>query len=299
MDKQTEFTPAELFRLARKHYLIGIFCLVLCLFLEIWFFNYPPRGVIAEDVIITGSIIGSPLVNFQSVWTRFFNDDELMLQIIDRAKICNYTDRIERLNFLNRSIRKNLRYQQDNETVIKISLKRPGFNDVRPFLNHVTDTLVEKLNAIGHESFELRKEKAMVQHSRVIERIRFIADIFAIQALGEIIGDPKSTPPPTTSFLNALQSDDIKSGLAQALLSELLSQYSSAQINYEPYFNDSMKILELFPRSSIVLSARDMPATPVQPFYELIFILVPLALTLVYVSLLVFFARNHARPGNV
>lgn len=292
MDKRTEFKPAEILRLARKHYLIGIFCLSLCLFLEIWFLNYPPRGVIAEDVIIAGSVIGSPLVNFKSLWVRFFNDDELMLQIIGRAGICNYDDRIKRLAFLNLSIRRNLSYHQDNDTLIKISLKRPGFNDVRPFLNYFTDTLIEKLNAIGHENFELRKEKALIQYSRVIERIRFIANIFAIQTLGEIINHQKSTPPSTASFLSALQSGNIKSDFAQALLGELLPQYSSAQINYEPYFNDEMKILELFPRSAVVLSAKDMPATPVQPFYELIFLLVPLALALIYLSLLVILARN-------
>lgn len=289
-----EFRLSELPALAREHYLTGFLCLILCLILEIWFFHYPPRGVVGEDVIITGSVVGGPLVDFNSLWARVLNDDELMLKIIDRANICKKNSRIESLNFLKHAIRRNLNFTTVNATLVKISFKRPGYNDIRPFLNYFTDTIVEKLEAMGQESFEIRKEKAMVQHTRVIERLRFIVELFSMPAMGEMLKKQSNMPMTTEKILEKLRSDRIADGIGRVLLGELLPSYSTAQIYYEPYVNDDMQILELFPRSPVILTARDMPPTPVQPFVELIFLLVPLAVSIIYISFLLILDRKNA-----
>jgi len=293
MSDQKEFRLSELPALARRHYLTGLFCLVICLFLEIWFLHYPPRGVVGENVIITGSVIGSPLVDFDSLWARVTNDDELMLQIIDRAEICRQKNRVEKLNFLNRTIRQNLKFQPENETLVKISFKRPGYNDIRPFLNCFTDALIDKLTNMGQESFEIRREKALVQYSRAIERLRFIAHFFDMPSIAALLENSPEAPVDTSRMLEKVRSDKVTDGIGRALLGELLPGYSTAQIYYEPYFNDKMKLLELFPRSPVVITARDMPPTPVQPFYELIFVLVPMAVFLIYASLLIILGRKN------
>lgn len=296
MSNNKEFRLSELPALARKHYLTGFLCFVLCLFLEIWFLNYPPRGVVGTDVIITGSVVGNPLVDFNSLWARILNDDELMLQIIDRAQICKHEDRARRLNFLNRAIRQNLNFETENATLVKISFKRPGPDDVRPFLNYFTDTVVEKLDAIGQECFETRKEKALVQYARIIERFRFVADFFAMPTIGKMFRHQPNFTTSIPKILEELDSARITEGFGRALIGELLPHYSTAQINCAPYFDDKIKILELFPRSPIVITARDMAPTPVQPYYELIFLLVPLAVFIIYVSLLIILGQKSDAP---
>lgn len=293
MSNYPEFSPTEIAGLARKHVLTGVCCLVICIVLEVWFYHYPPRGVIGEDVIVSGSVIGNPLVDFNALWARVFNDDELMLKIIDQAGICDKKTRSERLKFLDSDIRRNLRYQDDKGTLIKITLKRPGFNDIRPFLNYFTDTLVAKLNVIGQETFKQRRERALAQYTRALERIRLLADYFVIVPLQKGLASSSKELVEVDALTTELNYYQIKSPIARLLLGEFLPTFTTAQQYFRPYFDSEMKILDIFPRASVVLSARDMPASPVQPFYELIFILVPAAMFLVYLSLLVLFNRKN------
>ncbi|EKD80925.1 MAG: hypothetical protein ACD_39C02090G0005 [uncultured bacterium] len=297
MSTTHEIKPSEIVQLARKHVFVGFCCLVACICLEFWFYTYPPRGVIAEDVIVTGSFVGSPLVDFKSLWARVLNDDELMLTIVERSKLCKRNDKVAQLNFLNSTIRQNLNFQFENETLVRVSFKRPGYSDVRPFLNYFTDKVIEKLNEMGSESFEVRKKKAQVQFSRALERVRFIAGFFKIETVKALLVD-STIPMPSDRLMAELSSGNIASSLGQVLLGELLPAYSTAQIHFEQYCRDDLKILELFPRSAVILTARDMPATPVQPFYQLIFILVPLATALVYVAVLLILGKKSQLSSN-
>ncbi|MBU1109247.1 MAG: hypothetical protein KKB51_21390 [Candidatus Riflebacteria bacterium] len=287
MENTPEFKLTEIFQLARKHRFVGLCCLVLCLFLEVWFYNYPPRGVVGEDMLIAGSNMGNSLVDLNSLWARIVNDDALMLEIIDRSAICKHTEQSKRLSFLKRSIRQDLKFQIENNTIVKISFKRPASNQVRPFLNYFTDTFVKKLDAIGMEGLELRRQSASVQFANVIERMKFVASIFSISGIHELLSDYSNKPLQTDKILAVFQTVNAGSNIGRVLLGELLPQYTAAGIHYEKYFRNDMQFLDLFPRSSVILTSRNMPATPVQPFYELIFILCPVAVSLMYLSLLI------------
>lgn len=299
MKTDQEFRLTEIFHQARKHPFVGLCCLVLCLFLEVWFYNYPPRGVTGEDMLVAGSNLGNPLVDLNSLWARVINDDELMLQIIDRSAICRHTDRSKRLKFLKRSIRRDLKFQVENNTLIKISFKRPASDEVRPFLNYFTDAFVEKLDAISRENLEFRRQNASVKFANIIERMRLVASVFSIKNIHELLDDYGNKPLQTDKILAELQNANTGSSIGRALLGELLPLYNSAGVHFEQYVKNDMQILDLFPRSSVILTSRDMPSTPVQPFYELIFILVPAAVSMLYVSILIILrTRDPQNPCN-
>ncbi|NCB37395.1 MAG: hypothetical protein EOM80_01390 [Erysipelotrichia bacterium] len=286
MQEDPQFKFSELLQTAGKHRFIGLCCLVLCVFLESWVAVYPPRGVAGEDVILIGSVMGSPLVRFEPLWLRMFNDDEFMLQVVERSGICKNTEKSEQLRFLNRTVRKNLKFCAENDTLIKISFKRPGYNDIRPFLNYFTEGLVQKLKLMSQEEFALRKEKARLQFVRIVERLRLVARVFRLPEIHKLLVDNGSILP-GGKLLLASEPESLRAEIGGLLINELLPPYYMAATTYEQYFKDNLEILNLYPRFPILLTSRDTPAMPVQPFYEMIFLLVPISVLLIYLALLI------------
>ncbi len=282
----------EVLQTAKKYPLLVLIALVLCIFLEFWFYNYPPRGVVTEDTLILGSVLGSPLVKFDALWTRIINDDGLMLQLVDESGLATKPDPRARLALAS-SVRKNLRYTVVNETVIKISLVRPGY-DGRGVLNRFSSFVLTRLKELGDENLASQRELVKFKLHTVVERAWVIAAIFRLPGFQELLADKNAFARLYSQSLSAVDNPTIWNKLGWLWLNDQLAIFYAAQNLYRQHFADDLRLLSLFPRSPCLISSPDAPSVPVQPFHQLIFLLMPCAVGLMYFALLIALRQRDA-----
>lgn len=271
---------------AKKHYWLAFVCLFLCIYFEARFYVMPPRGVIGEDVILLPSVSGRLLVSFDSLWRRMVNDDELMISIIKQSGIYDNLDASERLAALNGSIRNDLKYEKDSETIVRISFRRNTYKQVRPFLNSLTDKILEKLKALAEEELKSQREEASILKYMIHQRLLFLAEFFVFPEIGIALKEENEYKIAEV-FRSVETPDSWWKRFGSMLSGELQLKLFIASSNWRDLTAENLEKLLIYPRQPQQLNSKETLPVPVQPFYQLVYVLTPIAVFIVYLSLLV------------
>ena len=283
---------ADIRQTARKHRGLAIGALFICLFLEFWFYNYPPRGVLSEDTLILGSVLGEPLVKFDTLWTRIINDDARMLEILRAPTLSESGGEGGDLTLV-ASLRRNLRYLPIGETMVKIGLVRPGY-DGRIFLNRFSAYLLEQLKLLGEENLKTRRESVRLRYASLAQQSWVIAGVFGLAGFKELLKDFSNFEALFIQNLKATESPALWQSIGWLFLNSWLNDFHALRNSYRQHFSDDFKLLDVYPRVPQIISSPQAKSVPVQPFHQLIYILVPCAIGLVYLSLLMLLSHKRA-----
>lgn len=256
---------------------------------------YPPRGFIAEDTIVLGSINGQPLLAINSFWENNFNDDRLMVDIIEKSAIGEFSSRIETLKFLNENIRKNLRFQVLNDVIFKVSFTQATYKNIRPFLNTFTSRMIKEMTALTNEELEQRIQNARFQYQQLRQKSHFVHELFALKTAFEKLIPGMDGPPPELDE-NAETGMVRKIGLV--LINELNTRLFSASLYLKKHVDNEMKILSLFPRLSRSLTDQESMPKAVQPFLMAFYVFIPISMFLIFVAGLLYLAPAKPIESN-
>ncbi|MBF0543408.1 MAG: hypothetical protein HQM08_03190 [Candidatus Riflebacteria bacterium] len=276
---------------------------MICIFLEIFVFVYPPKGFSSTDVIILGNVFGSPLVEFPRIWNKLFNDDDFMLKVLGDSKIIENMDKNLWLNFLNQRIRGALSYFQTKDGFVKISFHQPSQKMLRPFLNCFTSNLLSEIRKIENEELLLRKEI-------VLSRLKLVSAQFSL--LRSLTAEPSEmdfllglNPQKGNSFP---QFPDFQKVSSSSSFLGIIEKYISNEIDFTRFgsilewkkinITDSA-FLTIYPRSSILLTRPETESKPVQPFLEIFYILIPLGMSIIFLGGLLTFNIPSQKSENL
>jgi len=277
---------------ARKHWILAVAALLIGLFLEFWFYNYPPRGVLSEDTLIIGSVLGEPLVKFDTLWTRIINDDAKMLEILRVPELSESGNGADDLALV-ASLRRNLRYLPVGEVMVKIGLVRPGY-DGRTFLNRFSAYLLEQLRVLGEETLKTRRESVRLRYASLAQQSWVISGIFGLTGFKDLLKDFSNFETLFTQNLRATDSPGLWQSIGWLFLNSWLNDFHALRNSYNQHFSEDFKLLDIYPRMPRIISSPQAVSVPVQPFHQLIYILVPCAIGLVYLSLLMLLSHKRA-----
>ena len=259
----------------------AVLCLVVCILLEIYFIMLPPRGYIAEDVILVGSIRGQPLISVQNLWEDVFYDDELMLEVLQKSAIESFDNKADALDFLNENIRKQLRFSPLNEILFKISFIQPGRTSLRPFLNTFSDRFLEEIKVLSDDELNRRRQRVKFQFDQLSRRNQLVYRLLAPVTLLEDL------TPGEHGFSGELKIDGKEKWFgrfAGLLINELNSSLFAARSHFQTHTDMSQKILAMFPFDSMRLTNPETPPRPVQPYLFLFYLLIPASFFLLYLA---------------
>lgn len=272
-------------------------CLLTFLLLETFFFFFPPRGYIAEDMIIAGSIRGQTLISVEHLWEKIVSDDQFMLEVLADAKISELHDKKEQLDFLNEVVRKNLKFLPVNQVLFRISFILPTAKGVREFLNTFTQRFVAELSLLSEDELALRRERVDFQYEQLFRRVLMIHSLLAPEMpIEEIVPDKNgfNTNFKTLSFSG--RSFLRKS--AMAVINELSRDLFAARIHQMNHNDHNQKILRLYPFSAVRLSDSSSPPKPVQPYLVVFYFSILVSVFLVFLAGLVYLIPEQSNPAN-
>ncbi|MGM0598307.1 MAG: hypothetical protein ACQETH_00700 [Candidatus Rifleibacteriota bacterium] len=278
---EKEITFGQFKQVALQHYGWALICIISLLFLESFFFIYPPRGFVAEDFVTLGSIKGQPLLSIDSLWQSKISDDIFMLDILDGSEIKRFKNRVEKLRYIENNLRPNLHFTSLNKTIFKITFIQPSAEKIRPFLNVFTKKFLDQVALISREQLQNRRRNANFFYRQLLRRNALIHSLFKPTTKFEkIIPDQKSRidnvfPQDEDSWLG-------KIGLIT--INELNKYLFRAQTMLKDYTDEQQKILSLFPFTHKRLTDPEMPPKPVQPFLFVFHIFVVIAIFLIYIA---------------
>ncbi|GAB4268937.1 MAG: hypothetical protein Kow0029_04650 [Candidatus Rifleibacteriota bacterium] len=263
----------------------ALFCLLFFIFMELFFIVFPPRGFIAEDYFILGSIRGQALISIENLWENKINNDQFMLEILEKSGIKKFSDKTKALAYLNNEIRTNLRFARINNVLFKISFIQPSAENIRPFLNTFSESFLAEISQIAEEELKNRRKNANFQLRQLNRRSYFTYNLFNPESsYQEIVVDPARSLTENATF-----SENSFSGKAGLLiLNELNDQLYSAIVSAQRHNDESQKILSIFPFKSRKLTDPEMPPRPVQPFLIIFYIFIAFATLLLYLAGLVY-----------
>ncbi len=272
------FTLSHVVEASKKYRSFAIFLIILCVLLEIWFLKYPPRGMITTDVIVLGTVKGQPLVSFEQIWKRFVFDDNFLLETAEKSGFFTNQSPEEKLALLGK-IRKSLSFEIEKDYFVKISFRQPGAKKVRTFLNSFTESLVKKLELIISEEFDQKKESAEKNLLQLENRAKFLKQAFNINFDENIIGKIVKN-----SFLTIC---------GDFLENELTIPLHNAKKNLLIYTYDKWNFLSLYPRKPQILTDKKTQPQPIQPFYVLFLMLIPVGIFFMYAGVMVIISQQR------
>lgn len=299
-----DLTWNSVFKLVRGHPFWLVFCLLACLLLNTWFYYHPPRGMESTNIIYLGTVWGNPLVEFSKFWGRFYYDDKFISKIIIDSGIANSTKSEEILKLLNSSIRTNLSYSIEEGNLVKITFRQPTSRNVRPFLNLFTERILEKLQNLGREELEFRVSRVEAILGQVNQRLLLVQTCFDLASgTSTMISSGKSpfhrnsiqTGPSLTSNLPNEMVSQPKSfikTLGEIIRNEIEIQKFQTTFELGTLILPDFSALSLYPREPLLLTDPLTPPKPVQSFFEVIFLLVPVGTLLIAFAGLLFFEKN-------
>lgn len=299
MYSSKSITFAEVRNLCKQHPVWIVICLVLCIAFELYFFNYPPRGVKAEDTIVVGSLVGKTLVNFETIWVRYINDDTFMLNLIDKLALVKSKSIKEQIRFLNASIRPNLSFEKVGQTIVRIKFQQPGYKNVRPFLNQFTKSLMTNFDKIAKERLDSIISKKKLVFKQLMQKIFQISEIFHIPNYRVDFTNSdsiKDNLPSNTDY--AATGSCLLTNIGKIANNNLIIAAYDAYEDIQNCVAKDKEILMIFPRKSILLTCDNTPPVPIQPFISLFYLLIPGAWFIVCLSGLLLFENSKPCLNN-
>jgi hypothetical protein len=273
----------------------SIFCLLLWILAQSFFLVYPPRGYIADDIILLGSVRGQPLISIQHLWEDVYNDDRLMLEVLEKSGIHKGKNRIEALEFLNENIRKNLRFSVVNEVLFRVSFIQPGKSSIRPFLNTFSERFLAEAAAVNDDELQRRRHRVTFQFEQLNRRNYLVHRLLAPASL---LADLTPGEKGFSGELKLAENESWYGKMAMLIINELNQDLYSARVNLSNHTDLSQKILAMFPFNTIRLTDPETPARPVQPYLIVFYLFIPLAVFLFYLAGLIYLAPEEERKGS-
>lgn len=271
------------------------FWLWLCLFLwvvaQLFFWVYPPRGYVADDIVLFGSIRGQALVSVQHLWEGVVNDDKLMLEVLEKSGICKNKQRLAALEFLNENVRKNLRFNPINEVLFRISFIQAGKNEIRPFLNTFVERFLHEASTLNDDELMRRRQRVTFQFEQLRRRNLLVHNLLKPVSL---LADLTPGDQGFAGELKPAVEGSIGGKLALLLINELNKELFAARVHLLNHTDTSQKILSLFPFSPLRLTDAETPARPVQPYLLIFYLFIPMALFLFFIAGLIYLAPNES-----
>ena len=280
------------FRTRLKNHSYLIFFLFLALiFLEWRLYFFPPKGYFSTAVIYLGSPRGLPPPPFSNIWQQLFYDDHAMLTLMEKAKIGNPENREKRLEELNSSIRQSLKFQIEEPRLVKITFTQNQPQNIKSFLYPFTELILKNLEKTGQNEFLERKNLLVTQLVYFNRQRKLWQEFLGSASPNLLIGlnsylSPDFQLNSIASFAHEVQgATETHSTFQQIGLwfdNEL--DWKSLQVRFE-----LQKIIEDqsgFPTKPIILSDSQSPAMPVQPFFNMILYLLPIAFVLLLPGLI-------------
>ncbi len=260
-------------------------CLFFAVIIEVFFLVYPPRGYIADDIILFASVRGQPLISVQNLWEDVFNDDRLMLEVLEKSGVKPVTEKVEALEFLNENVRKNLRFSMLNEVLYRISYIQPGKSDLRPFLNTFSDRLLQEASVLCDDELNKRRQRVGVQFEQLRRRNLLIHRLFAPMT------PLQDLTPGDEGFIGELdpaKENSLFGKLGTLIINELNRELFSAKVHQLTHTDLNQKILSLFPFSTMRLTDPATPPRAVQPYLPVFYLFIPVAFLLFYLAGLIY-----------
>lgn len=273
----------------------SILCFLLWILAQSFFLFYPPRGYVADDIILLGSVRGQPLISIQHLWEDVYNDDGLMLEVLEKSGIHQGRNRIEALEFLNENIRKNLRFSIVNEVLFRISFIQPGKSSIRPFLNTFSERFLAEASAVNDDELQRRRRRVTFQFEQLNRRNYLVYRLLAPTSL---LVDLTPGEKGFNGELKLAENESWYGKLAMLIINELNQDLYSARVNLSNHTDMTQKILAMFPFATIRLTDPETPARPVQPYLIIFYLFIPLAIFLFYLAGLIYLAPDDEQNGK-
>lgn len=271
------------------------FCFFLWVLAQTFFWIYPPRGYIAEDMIVFASVRGQPLFSAEHLWQKVFNDDRLMLEVLEKSKIFKGAARISSLEYLNENIRRSLRFSSVNEVIFKVSFIQPGKGEIRPFLNLFVERFLHEASSLSDDELMRRRQRVTFQYQQLERRNILVHKLLGpITSLEEILPDEKGY----RGDLNPAQETTMVGKIALLLINELNQALYAARVNLLNHTDLTQKILKLFPYSNLRLTDPETPARPVQPYLPVFYLFIFLAASLFCLAGLIYLSPNDSATSS-
>lgn len=289
MHNNRTITFTRIKELVIQHPFWLILCFVVGIWLETFFISYPPRGVAAENHIVLGSQNGRAIVSFEGLWLKCIHDDNYMLEIIDSLKLKQLDKPIDRLNFLNRSVRPKLSFSKLGSRIIKIRFEQPGYSIVRIFLNTFTDNIMRKLNKIANEEIKALTINKQLILNQLLQKSFLIGELFDVEGRVSGFSDKEVTHNNYTTTNGGRFFSNIGMQLINGLRNSIFQAYNDLQ----SCINVNSEFKTIFPHKTQLLTLKNTPAHPVQPFLNLLYIMIPIATLLIAFSGLILFDNQQ------
>ena len=283
---EKEITFNQLKQTALKHYNWAIFCLALLICCEIFFFVYPPRGYIAEDFIVLGSIKGQPLISVEELWQSKIKDDKFMLKIFSESTIKNLKSRVEKLEYIDTELLPNLHFAKLNDTLFKIAFIQPSTQKIRPFLNTFTRNFLQQTALISNENLQKKRRNTKFAYEQLLRRSQIIHDLFQLKVPFERLIPNQNGQPESIS---QEKEDTFMGKLGLVVINELNKELFKIQSALKDYTDDNQEILSLFPFTLKRLTDPETPPRTVQPYLFVFYFFIAVAVFLIYTAGLFYF----------
>lgn len=261
----------------------------VCLFLEIYFLIYPPRGLKATDVIALPNVRGSTLVNFPVVWNMLYHNDQEMLEtMIEGGYIASATSE-EALGLLHEGIRNNLSYSMLSDNLVSISFIQPRGREIRSFLSAFNKRMLEALDSMSREELNMRITRAIAHLVQLQRRWNILEQGFGISQ--QMAAEFLIQSLPLTSIneeegieiqhkifesIKNFAANDWLSTFGYLALNELDISILQARMSLDVLTASSGAHLSMYPRETMVLTNPKAQPVPVQPFVTFFYLLIPL-----------------------
>lgn len=287
---EKEITFKQFKQTAIKHHKWALLCIIILICLETFFFLYPPRGYIAEDYITIGSIKGQPLISVQRLWHSRVKNDQFMLDVLANSNIRDFENRLEKLEYIDKSLRPNLRFSIVNETIFKISFIQSSTKSIRPFLNTFTKKFIEHAALISKENLQSRRKNAKFSYQQLLRRADLLHRLFSLSIPLE-----KIIPDKNTGLVNspADNNESLSGTIGLIAINELNKYLYEAQRMLKEYTDEKQAILALFPFNHKRLTDPETPPKPVQPFLSIFYLFLVIAVFLIYIAGLFYFLPTN------
>jgi len=301
---QQEFSGLAAWRQAASRHPVWIFaCACFVLYLETWYWRYPPRGYEATDVVAIGESAGEPLVNFSRVWDRLFNDDSYMIDVMNHADWPVAGTRETHLRELNSAIRPGLSYAMRGQGLAEIRFTRGTIEYLRPLLRAFTGQLLQQLRTSTAREFEKRRFRAAVGIEVLTRRRIALQNMFQIFDAGRLMewtfGEPlpNAIPESETSYAGKIASASFVGLAGHLTIDSVHYQETMALQAWSDLIASDPGPIVLAPREPMLLTDPLSPPRLVQPLGMSVYLFIPIACLLICAAGLML-AEGGSTPGR-
>ncbi|HNW33894.1 MAG TPA: hypothetical protein PKM25_03110 [Candidatus Ozemobacteraceae bacterium] len=262
-------------------------CVCFVLYLEMWYWRYPPRGYESTDVLAIGESVGEPLVSFSRMWDRLYNDDSYMIDVMIRAGWPVSGTRETFLRELNSAVRPGLSYVMRGQGLAEIKFTQGTIEYLRPLLRAFTTQLLQQLRTSVTREFEKRRFRAAVGIEVLTRRRIALQNMFQIFDAGRLMewtfGQPLPTasPEPETAFAGRMASASLVMLAGHLTIDSVHYQETMAWQAWSDLIASDPGPIVMAPREPLLLTDPLSPPRLVQPLGMSVYLFIPFACMLV------------------